>query len=80
MSDVVRAPLTRPTGVEIDEPQADLLTHIEEGQYSEVKSIAITPAKLGNTISAFANTDGGDLYIGIGEQLLGGKGLPLSNA
>ena len=38
-----------------------------------MKAIAITPAKLSHTISAFANTDGGDLYIGIGEQLLGGN-------
>ena len=65
---VVRAPAT-----EIDDPQADLLIQIEEGQYSEVKSVSISPAKLSNTISAFANTDGGDLYIGIGEQLLGGN-------
>ena len=63
----------RPTAVEIDEAQADRLSHIEEGQYSEVKAIAITPAKLSHTISAFANSDGGDLYIGIGEQLLGGN-------
>ena len=49
------------------------ITQIEEGQYSEVKSIAIRPAKLTHTISAFANTDGGDLYIGITEQMLGGN-------
>jgi ATP-dependent DNA helicase RecG len=59
--------------IEIDQAQADLLTQIEEGQYSDVKSIAITPAKLTHTISAFANTDGGDLYIGITEQMLGGN-------
>jgi ATP-dependent DNA helicase RecG len=57
----------------IDERQADLLAQIEEGQYSEVKAIAISAAKLSHTISAFANTDGGDLYIGISEQLLGGN-------
>ncbi len=59
--------------IEIDQSQADLLTQVEEGQYSEVKSTAISPAKLTNTISAFANTDGGDLYIGITEQMLGGN-------
>lgn len=56
----------------IDEAQADALTLIEEGQFSEVKSTAVSPAKLSHTVSAFANTDGGDLYIGISEQLLGG--------
>lgn len=74
MSDLFeRVPLTRPPATGIDEAQADLLTQIEEGQYSDVKSISIMPAKLSHTIAAFANTDGGDLYIGIGEQLLGGN-------
>jgi ATP-dependent DNA helicase RecG len=63
----------RQEAIEIDEAQADLLTQVEEGQYSDVKSISISPAKLTNTISAFANTDGGDLYIGIEESLLGGN-------
>jgi ATP-dependent DNA helicase RecG len=59
--------------VVINEAQADLVTRMEEGQFSDVKSIAITPAKLSHTISAFANTDGGELYIGISEQILGGN-------
>jgi ATP-dependent DNA helicase RecG len=66
-------PLSQPSAVEIDEAQADHLEQVEEGQYSEVKGRAITPAKLTHTISAFANTDGGDLYIGVSEQLLGGN-------
>jgi ATP-dependent DNA helicase RecG len=59
--------------IEIDEKQADAVTQIGEGQFSEVKSIAVSPAKVSHTISAFANTDGGDLYIGISEQILGGN-------
>jgi ATP-dependent DNA helicase RecG len=59
--------------VEISEAQADLVTRIEEGQFLDVKSTAIAPAKLSHTISAFANTDGGELYIGISEQILGGN-------
>src|SRR5436190_18769704 len=65
--------LLKPAALEIDEAQASLVSQIEEGQFSDVKSIAISPAKLSHTISAFANTDGGDLYIGISEQLLGGN-------
>lgn len=62
-----------PLDVEIiDDGQADLLTQIAEGQFSDVKASAITPAKLTNTIAAFANSDGGDLYIGINEVHLGG--------
>ena len=59
--------------VVISEAQADLVARMEEGQFSDVKSTAITPAKLSHTISAFANTDGGELYIGISEQILGGN-------
>jgi ATP-dependent DNA helicase RecG len=72
-SQQVLFPLSQPAAVEIDESQADHLMQIEEGPYSELKSIAITPAKLTHTISAFANTDGGDLYIGVNEQMLGGN-------
>lgn len=73
MSDVSQPILSQPAATSIDEGQADLLTQIEEGQYSDVKAIAITPSKLSHSISAFANTDGGDLYIGIGEEMLGGN-------
>ncbi len=58
---------------EINETEAEAITQIEEGQFSDVKAVPITPSKLSHTISAFANTDGGDLYIGISEQLLGGN-------
>ena len=58
--------------VEINEAQADRVTQIEEAQFFDVKSIAIAPSKLTATISAFANSDGGDLYIGIEEVLMGG--------
>lgn len=44
------------------------LIHIEENQYIDVKSILITPAKLSQTISAFANASGGDIYVGIQED------------
>jgi ATP-dependent DNA helicase RecG len=64
--------VTLPT-TEIDENEALSVAQIEEGQFSDVKAKEITPAKLSHTISAFANTDGGDLYIGIGEHLLGGN-------
>ena len=60
-------------GVEITEAQADLITQVEEGQFSDAKATAIAPAKLSRSISAFANTDGGDLYIGVSEQSIGGN-------
>ncbi len=38
-----------------------------EGQFADVKAIEIAPAKLTNTVSSFANTDGGEIYVGIDE-------------
>jgi ATP-dependent DNA helicase RecG len=51
----------------ISDAQADRLIRISEGQFSDVKAIEIAPAKLTKHISALANSDGGDLYIGIAE-------------
>lgn len=75
MSEVIQQsmfPNSDPTEVIISETQADLVTRIEESQFLDVKSIEVTPSKLSHTISAFANTDGGELYIGISENILGG--------
>ncbi len=56
----------------VSESQADVVANMAEGQFSEVKATAIPPAKLTHTISALANSDGGDLYVGIIEVHLGG--------
>ena len=39
-----------------------------EGHFLDFKSIDVSPAKLTKNICAFANADGGELYIGIDEQ------------
>lgn len=51
----------------ISDAQAQKVVSTEEGQFADVKSAEISPANLTKTISALANTDGGDLYIGIAE-------------
>lgn len=56
----------------ISDAQAEKVIHIEEGQFSEVKGIEIAPSKLTKTISAFGNSDGGDLYVGIQESEITG--------
>lgn len=56
----------------ISEAQSEKILQTEEGQFSDHKAIAVAPAKLTRAVSAFANSDGGDLYIGINEP--GGDG------
>lgn len=50
---------------EITQAQADHVRLVDEGQFTEVKARETMPRSLSESISAFANTDGGDLYIGI---------------
>jgi ATP-dependent DNA helicase RecG len=40
-----------------------------EGHFLDLKAKEIKPAKLTKTVSAFANADGGELYIGIAENV-----------
>lgn len=49
----------------INTEQADKIRLIEENQFGDVKGKDIAPRDLTTHISAFANADGGDLYIGI---------------
>lgn len=53
---------------EIADDQLKRIFNLEEGHFTDVKAIEISPAKLTKSISAFANTDGGELYIGIDEN------------
>ena len=45
----------------------------QEDDYSDLKAIEIAPAKLSKTISAFANTAGGEVFLGIAELNKRGK-------
>jgi len=56
---------------EIDGSQAKKIISIEESHFVDVKSKEISPAKLSRSLSAFANTSGGELYIGISEKSRG---------
>jgi ATP-dependent DNA helicase RecG len=54
--------------LEITGEERDRLLSLEEDTFIDLKASEIQPKKLSITISAFANTAGGDLYVGIGES------------
>ena len=55
----------------INDAQVAQLLGLDEGQFCDLKGKQIQPLRLSKAISAFANTDGGDLYVGISEVLVG---------
>ena len=52
----------------IDNEQFDKMLNVPENYLNDVKGKEIGPAKLSETVSAFANAGGGDIYIGITES------------
>lgn len=45
--------------------ESSILLNLNEGHFADIKSIDIKPSKLTKSISAFANAEGGELYVGI---------------
>lgn len=54
--------------VEISPYQAKDILAIEEDHFHDLKGLDIKPAKLTEAVSAFANTAGGEVFVGINEQ------------
>jgi ATP-dependent DNA helicase RecG len=57
----------------IDQRQRDIILALEEGHFHDLKAMEIKPSKLSEAVSAFANASGGEVYVGIREQSIGGK-------
>src|ERR1035438_543309 len=53
---------------EITDRQLQQILGFTEGHFLDLKAKEILPSKLTKSISAFANADGGELYIGIAES------------
>ena len=49
------------------------LLNLDEDHFNDLKSKKISPAKLQQTFVALANSDGGDLYIGIEDKKVMGE-------
>jgi ATP-dependent DNA helicase RecG len=58
---------------EISRSEADRILQIEESHYVDLKAVETEPAGLSEAVSAFSNTAGGELFIGIDEKTVGGK-------
>src|ERR1051325_5751837 len=56
------------TVIKISDAEVAKLLQLEEGHFSDIKAIEISPAKLSKAISGFSNAEGGDLFIGIDEN------------
>lgn len=54
--------------IDISGSERDRLLNLDEDHFCDVKAIQIAPAKLTRTLAAFANSSGGDIYVGIAEQ------------
>ena len=52
-------------------PDVDQLLRRSEGHFLDFKAKEISPAKLTRSISAFANAEGGELFVGINETAAG---------
>ncbi len=59
--------------VRISVEDAKKLLDQQEGHFLDFKAREIAPAKLTKSLSAFVNSDGGDLYIGVAEDKLKGE-------
>jgi ATP-dependent DNA helicase RecG len=58
---------------EISRDEADRILQIEESHYIDLKAVEASPANLSEAVSAFSNTAGGELFIGIDEKSSDGK-------
>ncbi|MGH6691702.1 MAG: ATP-binding protein, partial [Gammaproteobacteria bacterium] len=55
----------------IDQRQRDLILALEEDHFHDLKAVEIKPSKLSESVSAFANASGGEIYVGICEERQG---------
>ncbi len=52
----------------ITERERDLILTLQESHFQDLKAKEIKPGKLSESVSAFANASGGEIFVGIGED------------
>ncbi|TAJ94278.1 MAG: ATP-dependent DNA helicase RecG [Gammaproteobacteria bacterium] len=57
--------------VPISQRERDIILTIEEGHFQDVKAKEIKPSKLSESVAAFSNAAGGEIFIGIHEDKTG---------
>lgn len=57
----------------IDQQQLEVFLSLDEGHFLDMKSVDIAPASVTKSVSAFANTSGGELYVGV-DEIVGANG------
>ena len=54
--------------VKVSEQEIKKILALTEGHFTDLKAVEIKPAKLTRTLAAFANAEGGEIYIGVAED------------
>lgn len=52
----------------VEKAEVDRILALAEGHFLDLKRVEISPGKLSQSISAFANTAGGELFVGVAEH------------
>ena len=60
--------IVMPDQTTISAEEAQRILTLEEGHYLDFKRVEIKPGKLSESISAFANASGGEIFVGIAED------------
>ena len=55
--------------IRIEDEKVKELLDIEESYFVDLKGKGISPAKFTKTVSAFANASGGEIFVGIEEEI-----------
>lgn len=56
------------TSIKISDLEKNKLLSLDESHFSDLKAIEVSPGKLSKAIAAFANAEGGEVFIGIDDN------------